>query len=75
MAAVVAGGSPVLFALLTASGPVSAIKAALWDIKIKGLNGDIVFRKSGPDGKESGQSQPNVYLIEITDGKIGMKTL
>jgi len=23
----------------------------------------------------SGQSQPNVYLIEITDGKIGMKTL
>src|SRR5436190_8657583 len=53
----------------------AAIKAALWDIKIKGLNGDIVFRKSGPEGKESGQSQPNVYLIEITDGKIGMKTL
>ncbi len=42
---------------------------------MKGLNGDIVFRKSGPEGKESGQSQPNVYLIEITDGKIGMKTL
>src|SRR3954447_21765028 len=53
----------------------AAIKAALWDIKIKGLNGDIVFKKSGPEGKESGQSQPNVYLIEITDGKIGMKTL
>jgi branched-chain amino acid transport system substrate-binding protein len=53
----------------------AAIKAALWDIKLKGLNGDIVFRKSGPEGKESGQSQPNVYLIEITDGKIGMKTL
>ena len=53
----------------------AAIKAALWDINIKGLNGDIVFRKSGPEGKESGQSQPNVYLIEITDGKIGMKTL
>src|SRR6266850_284825 len=53
----------------------AAIKAALWDIKIKGLNGDIVFRKSGPEGKESGQSQPNVYLIEIMDGKIGMKTL
>jgi len=47
----------------------------LWDINIKGLNGDIVFRKSGPAGKESGQSQPNVYLIEIIDGKIGMKTL
>src|SRR6058998_1035610 len=40
----------------------AAIKAAFWDIKLKGLNGDIVFRKSGPEGKESGQSQPNVYL-------------
>lgn len=53
----------------------AAIKAALWEINIKGLNGDIVFRKSGPQGKESGQSQPNVYLIEINDGKVGMKTL
>src|SRR4051794_16198805 len=53
----------------------AAIKEALWKIDVKGLNGDIVFRKSGPEGKESGQSQPNVYLIEITDGKIGMKTL
>ena len=53
----------------------AAIKAALWDINVKGLNGDIVFEKSGPEGKESGQSKPNVYLIEITDGKIGMKTL
>ena len=53
----------------------AAIKAAMWDIKVKGLNGDIVFRKSGPEGKESGQSQPNVYLIEISDGKIGMKSL
>ena len=53
----------------------AAIKAALWDINVKGLNGDIVFRKSGPAGKESGQSQPNVYLIEISDGKVGMKTL
>lgn len=52
-----------------------AIKAALWDIKLKGLNGDIVFQKSGPAGKESGQSQPNVYLIEIADGKVGMKDL
>lgn len=53
----------------------AAIKAALWDIKVKGLNGDIVFKKSGPEGQESGQSMPNVYLIEITDGKVGMKTL
>ena len=53
----------------------AAIKTALWGIDVKGLNGDIVFKKSGPDGKESGQSQPNVYLIEISDGKIGMKSL
>jgi branched-chain amino acid transport system substrate-binding protein len=53
----------------------AAIKAALWDINVKGLNGDIVFKKSGPAGQESGQSMPNVYLIEIVDGKVGMKTL
>jgi branched-chain amino acid transport system substrate-binding protein len=53
----------------------AAIKAAMWSVDVKGLNGDIVFKKSGPEGKESGQSQPNVYLIEINDGKVGMKTL
>jgi branched-chain amino acid transport system substrate-binding protein len=53
----------------------AAVKAAMWSIDVKGLNGDIVFKKSGPEGKESGQSQPNVYLIEISDGKIGMKSL
>ncbi|HEY8336471.1 MAG TPA: ABC transporter substrate-binding protein [Tardiphaga sp.] len=53
----------------------AAIKAALWEINIKGLNGDIVFKKSGPVGQESGQSFPNVYLIEIADGKVGMKAL
>ncbi|WP_022723131.1 ABC transporter substrate-binding protein [Rhodopseudomonas sp. B29] len=51
-----------------------AIRAALWQIDVKGLNGDIVFKKSGPAGKESGQSQPNVYLIEIADGKVAMKS-
>jgi len=53
----------------------AAIKAALWEIKVKGLNGDIVFQKSGPAGSESGQSQPNVYIIEIADGKVLMPTL
>lgn len=33
----------------------AAIKAAMWSINVKGLNGDIVFKKSGPEGKESGQ--------------------
>ena len=50
----------------------AAIKAAMWDIDVKGLNGDIIFKKSGPAGQESGQSQPNVYLIEINDGKVAM---
>lgn len=53
----------------------AAIKAALWELDVKGLNGDIVFKKSGPAGQESGQSMPNVYLIEIVDGKVGLKTL
>jgi branched-chain amino acid transport system substrate-binding protein len=52
----------------------AAIKAALWNVHVKGLNGDIVFRKSGPAGQESGQSIPNVYLIEINDGKIAMSS-
>ncbi|MGM5031420.1 ABC transporter substrate-binding protein [Tardiphaga sp. 803_E3_N1_3] len=53
----------------------AAIKDALWKIDVKGLNGDIVFKKSGPAGSESGQSFPNVYLVEITGGKIVMKDL
>lgn len=53
----------------------AAIKAAMWDINVKGLNGDIVFKKSGPAGQESGQSQPNVYMIEINDGKISLSSL
>ena len=53
----------------------ASIKAALWNIDVKGLNGDIVFQKSGPAGKESGQSKPNVYMIEIKDGKVGMASI
>lgn len=53
----------------------AAIKDALWKIDVKGLNGDIIFKKSGPAGSESGQSFPNVYLVEITGGKIVMKDL
>ena len=52
-----------------------AIKEAFWDIKLTGLNGAIVFAKSGPAGDESGQSKPGVYLIQISDGKVGMRTL
>jgi branched-chain amino acid transport system substrate-binding protein len=52
-----------------------AIRAAFWNVDIKGLNGDIKFQKQGPAGKESGQSVPNVYLIKIDDGKVVVPTM
>nr|WP_246398380.1 ABC transporter substrate-binding protein [Hansschlegelia beijingensis] len=48
-----------------------AIQKAFWDVSFIGLNGPIAFVKAGPEGKESGQSKPGVYLIEIADGAIG----
>ena len=47
-----------------------AIRAAFWQIDITGLNGKIKFTKAGPEGKESGQSIPTVYLIKIDNGKV-----
>ena len=47
-----------------------AIRQALWQLDITGLNGKIKFTKAGPDGKESGQSIPTVYLIKIENGKV-----
>jgi len=46
------------------------IKEALWSVDIMGLNGPIKFTKQGPAGKESGQSKPNVYMIQISNGKV-----
>jgi branched-chain amino acid transport system substrate-binding protein len=39
-------------------------------VQVKGVNGDIKFDKAGPAGKESGQSTPNIYVVQIKDGKI-----
>ncbi|MBZ9772580.1 ABC transporter substrate-binding protein [Mesorhizobium sp. CO1-1-8] len=47
-----------------------AIQEALWKVRVKGANGDIAFNKDGEAGKESGQSSPNVYMIQIKDGKV-----
>jgi len=47
-----------------------AIQKALWDVKVKGVNGNISFIKQGPAGEESGQNVPNVYLVKIEAGKI-----
>jgi branched-chain amino acid transport system substrate-binding protein len=48
-----------------------AIQQALWNVKVKGINGDIAFIKQGPAGKESGQNVPSVYLVKIDNGKVG----
>jgi branched-chain amino acid transport system substrate-binding protein len=47
-----------------------AIREALWKVRVKGIHGDIVFEKQGPQGKESGQNLPNTYLVKIENGKI-----
>ncbi|HZP77848.1 MAG TPA: ABC transporter substrate-binding protein [Pseudolabrys sp.] len=47
-----------------------AIRKALWDVKLKGVYGNIHFDKQGPAGKESGQNTPSVYLVEVKNGKI-----
>lgn len=48
------------------------IRKALWEIELTGLNGKIKFNKSGPEGRESGQSIPNTYLVKIENGKVGV---
>lgn len=51
----------------------AAIKKAMWEVSVKGLNGEIKFHKVGTKGSESGQSSPTMNLIEITSGKVGLK--
>ena len=48
------------------------IRKALWNVKVEGVNGDISFIKQGPEGKESGQNVPNVYVVTIKDGKVAL---
>jgi branched-chain amino acid transport system substrate-binding protein len=47
-----------------------AITQALWNVKVKGINGDIAFVKQGPAGKESAQNVPSVYVVRIDGGKV-----
>jgi branched-chain amino acid transport system substrate-binding protein len=46
----------------------AAIQAALWKVSLMGLNGPIKFEKDGPAGKESGQSRPSIFLVQIRNG-------
>lgn len=47
-----------------------AIRKALWNVQFDGINGDIKFIKQGPEGKESAQNVPNIYVVKIEDGKV-----
>jgi len=49
-----------------------AVQAALWKVSIMGVNGPIKFEKDGPAGKESGQSKPSIFIVQIKDGKIAL---
>jgi branched-chain amino acid transport system substrate-binding protein len=50
----------------------AAVRDALWQVDVKGVNGDVKFNKVGVEGIESGQSSPNVYVVEIKDGKLAL---
>src|SRR5437762_2992572 len=47
-----------------------AVRDALWRVNLMGLNGPIRFEKDGPSGKESGQSRPSIFVVQIRDGKV-----
>jgi branched-chain amino acid transport system substrate-binding protein len=49
-----------------------AIREALWKVTITGVNGPIRFVKDGPAGKESGQSAPSIFLVQVKDGKASL---
>lgn len=47
-----------------------AVRDALWKVELMGINGPIKFLKDGPAGKESGQSRPSIFAVQIMDGKV-----
>ena len=49
-----------------------AVQAALWQVSVMGVNGPIKFEKDGPAGKESGQSKPSIFIVQVKDGKIAL---
>src|SRR5438552_4350780 len=50
----------------------SAVRDALWRVSLVGVNGPIRFEKDGPTGKESGQSKPSIFVVQIRDGKVAL---
>jgi branched-chain amino acid transport system substrate-binding protein len=67
-------GIMTIAAAIEAAGSTepSAIRDALWNVKVEGVNGDISFIKQGPEGQESGQNVPSVYVVTIKDGKVAL---
>lgn len=65
-------GIHTIVAAIKAAGKAEpeAIRKALWNVKVKGINGDISFIKQGPAGRESAQNVPSVYLVKIEGGKV-----
>jgi len=51
-----------------------AVRDALWKVSLTGVNGPIKFEKDGPAGKESGQSKPSIFIVQIRDGKVALPT-
>jgi branched-chain amino acid transport system substrate-binding protein len=49
-----------------------AVRDALWKVNITGVNGPIRFEKDGPAGKESGQSKPSIFIVQIRNGQVAL---
>ena len=49
-----------------------AVRDALWKVNVMGVNGPIKFERDGPQGKESGQSRPSIFIVQVKDGKIAL---
>jgi branched-chain amino acid transport system substrate-binding protein len=47
-----------------------AIREALWNVEVKGVNGNITFRPDGPEGAESGQNTANIFVVQVKDGEV-----
>ena len=51
-----------------------AIRDALWKVSFTGVNGPIKFEKDGPAGKESGQSKPSIFVVQVRDSNLRVDT-
>lgn len=47
-----------------------AIRKALWEVEVKGVNSNVKFFKEGPEGQESGQNAANIFVVQVKDGKV-----